>query len=289
MLPREIRDEIYQYLFLHPDIDISGNKLNPTVVEVAQHIPRTSLGLPLRTMNGGPAIPYTMLAPISRSCKQLYSETALFCIELCIYSIDDATTSEFFIRWLDSFGEDAWKSIRHLEFTDFARYEDGTDHRLISRCPNLQSLSLTLRDRSGTQDPNEAVWSPYDDTPPEKYLYPTLRHTRRQHLRYETATQIFEAAVWLWRIDLLRVVCPLNLPTLTLALPDVRDVCLRGMVYNLFNDMRYGAGNSKWWETGFNPWIETEFADDWPFLLDTASLAARLAAAAPADEDEDRE
>lgn len=162
-LPREIRDEIYAYHFALPWIDLSGNKLHePLLIDVSAHIPRSPLGVPSTTLT----IPYSMLAPLCKSCKQLYWEATPFYISSCLFSIEDTTTTKFLTGWLDTFGVEGWKAVRHLEFRDFSRVrmgddvsgigggvwekdaegwgQEGTDHDMLLKCPNLRTLNIRL-------------------------------------------------------------------------------------------------------------------------------------------------
>jgi hypothetical protein len=274
LLPREIRDEIYSYLFALPDIDISGKKLrNPVLVEVAPHIPRSSLGLPIisgdcSSMGSGhdnrpppPIPPYTMLAPLCRSCKQLYWEATPFCLSSCLFSIDDSATTEYFMRWLDSFEDNnvAWKSIHHLEFTDFARWEDGTDHTLIRRCLNLRTLSLTMRDRSKPDDVDEAVWTVQNDTTPEQAQ--DWRFSRWL-IKLDFGQRLARVAIKHWRLDLMGEICTPGLERLELKFPDVRDIIAKGMMHEW---LRYKLVNS-WKGEGLCAEIDTEYGD-WPEYL----------------------
>lgn len=149
-LPRELRNYIYGYLFDLPVTNASGRIFkDPLLLDVALHIPRDSLGLPATDL----AIPYSMLAPLCKTSKQLYWEATPYHLTSCILLLEDTSTTKYLITWLDTFGKEGFRAIKHLEFVDFTSPEDGVDHLLLLRCPNLRSLNITFRGTNTIQSP----------------------------------------------------------------------------------------------------------------------------------------
>jgi hypothetical protein len=166
-LPRELRDQVYIQLFSLPYTSTKNQILaNPLLLDISAHIPSHPLGLPISTSANSNPIPYTLLAPLCRTCKQLYWEATPFYLSTCLLSIEDTATANFLKAWLDTFGNAGWNAVRHVEILDLPRsdepnsdeeesdlelelYKDtdsiSMEHTLLSSSPNLTTLNIGLR------------------------------------------------------------------------------------------------------------------------------------------------
>ncbi|KAF2747634.1 hypothetical protein M011DRAFT_49891 [Sporormia fimetaria CBS 119925] len=187
-LPQELRDIIYAHLYHTPITIPSGQILSsPPLLDIAEHAV-SPLGVPLpppRPANDSRTsdtpmsasrstpeveqqskkfplpIPPSMLSPLTKTCKQMYKETASWSLSSCLLYISDTRSAAFLTGCLDYLGPDAWRMVRHLEFADFPRIEQLPFHqepgnvynanpstseefRLLRSCTRVQNVSLTL-------------------------------------------------------------------------------------------------------------------------------------------------
>ncbi|KAF2129320.1 hypothetical protein P153DRAFT_366731 [Dothidotthia symphoricarpi CBS 119687] len=129
-LPRELRDEIYQYTL---DDDLKQQRLD---FQQRHDVRERAITPPIRA-----------LPPICGVSKQVYYEaTPFFLSQITPLSLTVETTC-WLRKWLATFpSETGYRAIRQLAFRSFHGPEQIKGFELIALCPNLRSLDVMFGD-----------------------------------------------------------------------------------------------------------------------------------------------
>jgi hypothetical protein len=128
-LPRELRDEIYKYVF---------DRYHQERLHLSQHhnIQERAVTPPIRA-----------LPPICGASHQLYDETTPHFLTRVTPTSSNVATTCWMHKWLATFpSELGYRSIQQLAFRNFHGPEQIKGYELIALCPKLRYLDVMLGD-----------------------------------------------------------------------------------------------------------------------------------------------
>lgn len=128
-LPREIRDDIFDYVF----DDIKKQCVSFKSYQVISE--------------GRVRPPLEKLPPLCSVSQQFYLEATPRYLARMTLSSCSVTTTSWILKWLATFPFDSgYRSVRQMMFRNFHGPEQNKGFELISRCHNLRSLDIMLGD-----------------------------------------------------------------------------------------------------------------------------------------------